>query len=482
MRHPGQGRIVELILKHRILTAICAVFLILVVILFVSPFIIDMSSFKPRIESSMSAALGMEVHIDRIEGFSILPAGLSLKDLTIENRGYPVARTGRAEIGFELLPLIKGRFHIRELNLGNPEFTVIKIKDGKYNFEKDDKEGGLPSASLQKLVMSDGIIHFRNEKSGNEMWARQCDVVFDDLIMGGEGSSQPSISFTAECSCKEMEIGAVTLSDLELRAKSGEEGIGINPIKFTLFGGEGKGDIKLDLKPSAFNYRIQCELSDFRIGDMLRAFSKKSAMEGEMDFSAALSGGAHSVDEVKRTMDGEISLTGKDLAIHGIDLDGYIESYEDIESFNLVDIGAFFLAGPVGSLITMQYDFAALAVKFRGGKSAVPKFISVWNVQDGVASARDVAMTTKKNRIALRGSIDFVGKEFEDLIIAAVDDEGCAIITQKISGSFRKPEISRAGPLETLVKPLTNLVKEAGELLKGGRCDVFYDGSVKQPD
>ncbi len=482
MRNPGLGQIVETVRKHRILTLVCSIFLVVFIALSVLPFIFNISSFKPRIERSLSSALGMNVNIGEVEGFSLMPAGISLGDLTIENRGDPVVRADRAEIDFELLPLVRGSFHIRKLNLGNPEFKIIKKKNGKYNFGRDDKEKGLPSASLRRLVMSDGIIHYSNEKSGSEMVARHCDAVIDDLIVSAKGGSHTPILLRAECSCKELEINAVKVSDLELRAEIGEKGIVIKPIKFTLFGGEGKGDINFDLKSSSPDYRVKCDLSNFRIGDVFQAFSKKSTMEGEMDFSADLSFSGRSGEAMKRTMDGEVRFRGQDLTIQGIDLDKYIESYEDIDKFNLIDLGAFFLAGPAGSLLAMEYDFAAMAAESVSGKSVIPKFISEWEVQDGVASAKDVAMTTQKNRIALKGSIDFVEKKFKDMRIAALDGAGCEKISQEISGSFRKPEISKVGPLETLVRPLTGLVKETGELLKGGRCKVFYDGSVQQPE
>jgi hypothetical protein len=38
------------------------------------------------------------------------------------------------------------------------------------------------------------------------------------------------------------------------------------------------------------------------------------------------------------------------------------------------------------------------------------------------------------------------------------------------------------GALESLVGPLTDLYQKTKRLLQGGKCEVFYDGAVRQPD
>lgn len=56
-----------------------------------------------------------------------------------------------------------------------------------------------------------------------------------------------------------------------------------------------------------------------------------------------------------------------------------------------------------------------------------------------LAQAQDVAMTTDKNRIALRGKLDFVNEQFDDVTIALIDAKGCAKVKQTIRGRFEKP-------------------------------------------
>jgi hypothetical protein len=35
--------------------------------------------------------------------------------------------------------------------------------------------------------------------------------------------------------------------------------------------------------------------------------------------------------------------------------------------------------------------------------------------------------------------------------------------------------------MESLVGPITDLYRKAKQLIQGGKCEVFYKGSVKQP-
>ena len=198
-----------------------------------------------------------------------------------------------------------------------------------------------------------------------------------------------------------------------------------------------------------------------------------------MDFSASLSTRGKTADEMKRTADGEVSLRGENLTLDGVDLDRTFSRYEASQSFNLVDVGAFFFAGPFAPLITKGYNFASL-FQGSGGSSRIAVLVSDWEVERGIARAKDVAMTTNENRIALVGNLDFVNERFNDVTVAVVDGEGCAKVRQKIRGPFRKPEVEKVSILQSVEGPALNLLKQAKDLF-GGKCEVFYAGSVAPP-
>ncbi len=179
-------------------------------------------------------------------------------------------------------------------------------------------------------------------------------------------------------------------------------------------------------------------------------------------------------------MNGTFWLRGENLTLNGSNLDREFSRFNSSQNFNLVDVGAFFFAGPFGLAITKGYNFANL-LRGSGGSSKIVTLVSEWNVRHGVAQAQDVAMATKNNRIALHGGLDFVSGRFKDVTVALIDDRGCAKVQQKIHGRFGKPVVEKPGIFTTLTGPALTLLKKGRDLFRGGQCAVFYSGSVVPP-
>ncbi len=79
------------------------------------------------------------------------------------------------------------------------------------------------------------------------------------------------------------------------------------------------------------------------------------------------------MDEVKRSFGGDVSLKGDNLMLYGLDIDALISKFERSQNFNLVDLGAFFLAGPFGPALTKSYNFGSLYEQLGGGKGSIKK-------------------------------------------------------------------------------------------------------------
>ena len=87
-------------------------------------------------------------------------------------------------------------------------------------------------------------------------------------------------------------------------------------------------------------------------------------------------------------------------------------------------------------------------------------------------------MATNKNRIALRGGLDFSKQQFTDMSLAVIDAEGCPTLRQEVRGSFQKPLIEEPKILRSLAGLAVSLLKKGRGLFPGGECEVFYAGSV----
>jgi AsmA protein len=163
------------------------------------------------------------------------------------------------------------------------------------------------------------------------------------------------------------------------------------------------------------------------------------------------------------------------LKLFGVDLDVVAKKYKRSQKFNLVDVSAVFLAGPVGLAVTKGSDYANLLISKKGDSTLVHEFVSDWRLHAGLLKAHDVAFSTNQNRIAVHGSINLWSQTFEELNFALVNEQGCAVFQQEVRGRFVDPEVSNVRVVKTLIGPLRNI-------FTGKKCKhPFYTGSVQHP-
>jgi uncharacterized protein involved in outer membrane biogenesis len=527
---------------------------------------VDVNALKPRLEEAATDALGMEVRIGGRLGIGFFPGfHATLEDVRIRNRGADVASAEEANLGIELLPLLHRELRIVKAGMKRPRISIEQDKDGKFNFETPEEEGGKKSPGepegtrvslvVTNISLSDGAFFFTDRKSGEVLEAGDFTLEVSRLRFTGGKSPDlgKNLSFAAEFACKEFRKGSLAISNLKLRVEgkdgryairpataarlvysgpggkvtadrialgvdnlavvgdgkddilrrisfSGTAGAGeirtenlvvtdlttsvagkggvldLDAATMRLFGGEGSGSFRADLSGSVPRYRVRYSLSRFRIEEIFKALSPEVRAEGPMDLSATLSMRGKTANEMKRTADGDVSLRGENLTVTGVDLDRTFSRFEATQSFNLVDVGAFFIAGPFAPLVTKGYDFASL-FRGSGGSSRIRVLVSDWKVERGIARAKDVAMATNANRIALMGSLDFANERFNDVTVAVIDGKGCAKVRQKIRGSFRKPEVDKVHFLQSVAGPVLKLFRQTRNLL-GEKCEVAYKGSV----
>jgi uncharacterized protein involved in outer membrane biogenesis len=453
---------------------------------------VDVNAHKPRLEAAASDALGMEVSIGGRLGIGLFPGfHVTLEDIRIRNQGADVASAKETILGIELLPLLHKEVRIVKIRMKRPRISIEQDREGKFNFETpeegagkkaaEEAEGTRFSLNVTNISLSDGALFYADKKTGEELEAGDFHLDVSRLRFTGGKKSDPlkNLSFAAEFACKEFRKGSLSVSNLKLRIEGKDGVLDLNPITMLLFGGQGSGSIRADFSGSVPQYHVRYSLLGFRIEEFLKTLSPKKVAEGSMDFSSILSTRGKTADEMKRNADGEVSLRGEKLTLDGVDLDRTFSRYEASQSFNLVDVGAFFFAGPFAPLITKGYNFASL-FQGSGGTSSIRALVSDWKVERGIARAKDVAMATNENRIALMGSLDFNNERFDDVTVAMVDGKGCATVRQNIRGPFRKPEVDKVSFLQSAAGPVLNLFKQA-EKLFGGRCEVFYAGSVAPP-
>lgn len=245
-----------------------------------------------------------------------------------------------------------------------------------------------------------------------------------------------------------------------------------------LFGEDAVGKSVLTLTPFTNVPSYKLKLNDVRFSaeKMLKAFNEDSIIIGPLHLSLDLTSYGSQWDSVVSNMSGTINLSGTNLLLYGMDADEIIDKFKRSQSFNLVDLGAVLLAGPVGIAVTKGTDFARIFVLNSGKSTRLNKLASNWTINNGVFNIEDAAFATNKNRVALTGTIGFSNSNL-DLTIALLNKNGCSIFSQKVYGNLNDPTIGKVEVVGTVLAPVTNLVDD----ITGKDCVVFYQGSVEHP-
>ncbi len=444
----------------------------------------DADVYKARLEATASEALGMEVSIGGRLGIAFFPGLLvTLEDVHIRNRGVDVASAKEARLGIDLLPLFKKEVRIEKIALKYPRISIERDRAGQFNFEKPQAAGGtLPTLDWPNVSLSDGTFVYADKRFGEGFEAADCRLDVHRLrLSGGKRSTfMKDLSFTAELTCGEVRHDGFTVSDLKVSADAKNGVLDLEPVTTRVLGTQGSGSMQADFSGAVALYHVRYSLSQFPIEEFFKTMSLQTVAAGRMDFSANLWMQGKTVKEMRQTVKGQLSLRGKNLTLIGSDLDRELSRFESSQNFSLVDVSAFFFAGPLGLMVTKGYNFASI-FQGAGGSTEIRTLVSDWKVERGVAQAQDVAMATKENRIALHGGLDFVDDQFNDVTMALIDAKGCAKVRQKMRGTFQNPVVEKPSLLRSLTGPALSLLKKGSDLFLGGQCEVFYAGSVAAP-
>jgi AsmA protein len=471
--------------RKRILFLVAGAVGLLVLVALVVPLVLDVDRFKPRLEAAASNALGMDVRIGGRLGLGFFPGfHVTMEDGRIlDEHAVAVASAKRVRLGIALLPLLGREFRLGRVDLTQPRLSLERGPGGRLNVERLEKAvvllGALDGASV---ALSGGTLLYTDRRSGEVIEATGLNLDVSRMRFAGKGGPQPwkGLSFKAKFACGEIRTKDLSLSAVKGSAVGRDGVFEFQPVTMRVFGGQMGGSLRADVSGPVPLYQVRCALPHFRIEEFLKILSPKQAAEGTMDFSASLSMQGTTMSQMLKSAAGEFSLRGRHLTLVGNDLDRELSRFESSQSFNLVDVGAVFLAGPLGLAVTKGYNFASL-FRGSGGNSSIGTLVSDWQVEHGVAHAKDVALATAKNRIALQGGLDFVNGQFADVTVAVIDAGGCARVQQAIRGPFAKPTVEKPRVLTSLAGPVLKLYRQTRGLFPSRPCEVFYSGSVAAP-
>ena len=462
-------------------------FLILtIIVVFIALLLFDINSYRTRIEADASGMTGLDVKINGKVRLSFFPFGLSANDMHFANKEGEILSLEHLKLGTELIPLLKKQLRVTSCELVRPTVTIMKDADGKYNFERTAKKSAkgwsANTLSFNELNVSKGTLVYLDKTTGEKTELKEINLATKELSIGDTpGDITKNISLTGTMSCKELRKKDLKIYNIKSGIKAEDGVFSLKPLTMEIFGARGEGDVTVNKSDGDSQYRINLNVSKLDFEKLQESFAVERLVGGKGDIAASLTVKEKEGSSLIKGMNGTLSLRGDNLITYTVDLDKALSSYEASQTFNLVDVGAFLIAGPLGSAALKGYRYGDVYYQTQGGQGTITQLASHWKIKDGVAEATDCALATHRYRVALKGKLNLVSERYENVIVALLDDKGCAQLKQSISGSFGDPQVGVVSAVNSLADPILHLYRKAKRFVQGGKCEVFYTGAVEQP-
>ncbi len=145
---------------NKIVKIVGIVVALLIVFAIALPFMINVNSFRPQIESSLSSALGRPAKVGNLS-LSILSGSVEANELSIGDdpkfSTSPFVQAKSLAVGVELMPLIFSKeLHITHLEIDQPAITLLRDRDGVWNFSSIGNQAGQPANAPAKSSSGGG--------------------------------------------------------------------------------------------------------------------------------------------------------------------------------------------------------------------------------------------------------------------------------------------------------------------------------------
>jgi AsmA protein len=133
----------------KVLKVVGIIIAVLIVLVIAIPFFIDANTFRPKLESELTEALGRQVKVGNLS-LSLFSGSVEADNISIADDPHfsqsAFVQAKSLKVGVELIPLIFSKtLNVTELTLNDPQISVIKSENGeKWNFSS--LGGNNPSA------------------------------------------------------------------------------------------------------------------------------------------------------------------------------------------------------------------------------------------------------------------------------------------------------------------------------------------------
>jgi AsmA protein len=184
---------------RKLLIGLGAVLLLIVAAVAAVPYLVDLEGYRGRIAALVRDATGRDFAIEGPVRLSLWPRpALQVETVSLANapggQAPALASLGRLDLVLEPLPLLSGEIAVDRLTLVEPVIALEQDAQGRPNWRlgqpaegtppqqepaaggEPAQGGGLPSIGLESVEIVDGVVSFRDARSGLAREIRDLDA------------------------------------------------------------------------------------------------------------------------------------------------------------------------------------------------------------------------------------------------------------------------------------------------------------------
>jgi len=452
-----------------------------------------LNRYTPQLEQAVTEATGLNTRIEGGITAKLFPVpAVSVRGVTLGKKDHPALLSAKEiDFSFELLPLLDREFRLHSIIVNELQLRLPVNEKGVPVIPQVSSGQAKKQASSIKLVL-DSFEKFELRQSEIALFSANGDIVHAikganltlhpaDLSVLIKNGNIKNLVVSASLDFKHARSARLEIGPTNMAGEYESGRVTVDILKSELLGGKAKGRIVWLPYKNAPSVDAEFSLTGYETSRSAALFQRKPIANGKLNMGFNLKGNVLNTDTFMRTATGIVELSGKDLDLLSVDLDQIIEKIIKSQNYNLVDAGAYFFMGPLGMQATKGLDYADVlktATRTGTASSKVLRIKSIWAVSDGIATAQDVALETKRYRIALKGRLNLIKSTFDGIKIAVVDDRGCAIVKQKLDGPMKSPRVGKLNFLLALTQPVLDALAKSAKRLVGGNCEPFYTGEL----
>jgi uncharacterized protein involved in outer membrane biogenesis len=478
----------------------------------------DVNRYKPQIEAAVTKSSGMNLKINGKASLKVFPRiHIALKDVHLSNQGIQLFAVNEIQVAPRLIPFaLHKEVVVDSFSMMSPQITIEKTAKGRMNYEtasqqskkqtvqekkgaageSGKKESAMGAGSVRSVKIRDAEISYLDRKTGQKTVLKDLDADLSDIAWNALGTGVgantefiKSIRFKGDVQAKSLTSDKLVVSNLKTKVRNERGVLQLNPTEANALGGAVRGSAQVDIRGDSPKVKIAQTATGLDLNQL--EMKGKERFSGIVDASLNLSASGDNATALTRSSNGNVSVRSKDVTLIGINIDNLANQLKSAKGLELAQLSSSLLTGVMGK---QTQNASGAEPKKSGEKTVIRNLVSDWQIVQGVAQTKDVALSTGKTTVAFQGRVNLVNETYQGFQVAMVDPQGCSKNKIAIAGSITKPRPAE-GAVEKQVtesamgaaagilggklgSQLKKSEEKAPEEKKSSECDHFYEGAA----